>query len=115
MEEIRKIEFYKEHFVNFYLSLPADVQSKYEYVFVVIRQAERVPVKFFKKLTGTKNLFEIRVEYQSNIYRTFCCLEKDRIVVLFNSFQKKTSKTPKKEIETALELQNEYYESRNSE
>lgn len=114
MEEFREIEFYKNYFIDFYLKLPSDVQLKYEYVFVVIKQAERIPVKFFKKLTGTKSLFEIRVEYKSDIYRTFCCLEEGKVVVLFNSFHKKSSKTPKNQIEKALKLQKEYYEERNN-
>lgn len=109
MEPLRQIEFFKDHFINFYLELPAAVQKKYEHVFVVIRQAERIPIKFFKKVADTKNLFEIRVESSSNIYRTFCCLEAERVIVLFNSFQKKSMKTPKKEIEIALRLQSEYY------
>ncbi len=32
------------------------------------------------------------------------------VVVLFNGFQKKTQKTPAKEIEKAIELKKEYYE-----
>lgn len=34
------------------------------------------------------------------------------IVILFNAFQKKTQKTPKKEIETAKRLRKEYYGSK---
>jgi phage-related protein len=32
------------------------------------------------------------------------------LVVLFNAFQKKTQKTPQKEIEKALRLKREYFE-----
>ncbi len=34
------------------------------------------------------------------------------IIVLFNSFNKKTQKTPRKEIEKALKLKKEYYEAK---
>ena len=54
-------------------------------------------------------LYEIRVEYQSNIYRIFCCFDEGKLVVLFNGFQKKTQKTPKNELEKAIELMNEYF------
>jgi len=33
-------------------------------------------------------------------------------VVLFNGFQKKTQKTPKKEIDFALKLKDEYFNSK---
>ncbi len=112
MDQQRIIEFYKKYFIEFYLDLPAQVQLKYDHVFVVIKQADKIPIKFFKKLTGTKNLYEIRVESNSNIYRTFCSLEPDRIVVLFNSFQKKSNKTPKSEVKKALEIQKEYHAKR---
>jgi phage-related protein len=61
-------------------------------------------------MTGTDGLFEIRVEFQSNIYRIFCCFDEGNLVILFNGFQKKSQKTPKKEIEKALRLKDEYFE-----
>ena len=61
-------------------------------------------------MENTDGLFEIRVEYGSNIYRIFCCFDEGRIVVLFNAFQKKTQKTPQKEIDKALKLKREYFE-----
>jgi len=73
---------------------------------------DRVPEKFLKHLEGTEGLFEVRVEYQSNNYRIFCCFDEGRLVVLFNGFQKKTQKTPKKEIEKAERLMKEYFQSK---
>ena len=61
---------------------------------------------------GRIRLFEVRVEYQSNIYRIFCCFDEGRLVVLFNGFQKKTQKTPKSEIEKAERLMKEYFQSK---
>ncbi len=51
----------------------------------------------------------LRTEYNSNIYRVFFILDKGQIVVLFNGFQKKTQKTPNKEIEKALKIKEAYY------
>ena len=68
-----------------------------------------MPEKFLKHLTNTNGLYEIRIEYQSNIYPIFCCFDKGKLVVLFNAFQKKTQKTPKKEIEKAIKLMDEYF------
>ena len=64
-------------------------------------------------MTGYDGLFEIRVEFQSNVYRIFCCFDEGHLVVLFNGFQKKSQKTPKKEIEKTMRLKNEYFEQKN--
>ena len=89
------------------------LKSKIQFVFELIKQVDRVPKKFLSPITGYKGLFELRIEYQSNIFRVFCCFDADRLVVLFNGFQKKTQKTPKKEIEKAIRLKNEYFKLKN--
>ena len=106
----RKIIFHENHFLNFYQKLDVKVKSKIKYVFELIKQVDRVPVKFLSPMTGYDGLFEARIEYQSNIYRVFCCFDEGRLVVLFNGFQKKTQKTPKKEIEKAMKLKKEYFQ-----
>lgn len=63
-------------------------------------------------MAGYEGLFEVRIEYQSNIYRVFCCFDEGRLVVLFNGFQKKTQKTPKNEIDKAVRLMNEYFQNK---
>ena len=106
---IRKIDFHKDYFIKFYSKQNKKVQEKIEYVLKLIRQVERIPKKFFEHLTSTTGLYEIRVEYQSNIYRIFCFFDEGRLVILLNGFQKKTRKTPKKEIELAERLKKEYF------
>lgn len=64
-------------------------------------------------MTGTDGLFEIRIEYLSNIYRVFCCFDQGNLVVLLNGFQKKSQKTPKKDIEKALRIKKEYFNLKN--
>jgi phage-related protein len=109
----RQIIFHEEYFIDFYKNLDLGVKSKIQYVFELIKQVDRVPKKFLAPMTGYDGLFEIRVEYQSNIYRIFCCFDKGKLVVLFNGFHKKTQKTPKKEIEKAIRLKQEYFELKN--
>ncbi|WP_255501983.1 hypothetical protein [Algoriphagus sp. AK58] len=58
----------KKHEFEFYQNQDDKVKTKIQYVFELIKQVERVPEKFLKHLEGTEGLFEIRVEYQSNIY-----------------------------------------------
>ncbi len=110
---IRKIVFFESYFIEFYQKQNKKVKGKIKYVFELIEQVEQVPRKFLKHLEGTNGLYEIRIEYQSNIYRIFCCFDEGRLVVLFNGFQKKTQKTPKKEIEKAEKLMKLYFERKN--
>jgi phage-related protein len=109
----REIIFYESYFIEFYQTQDEKVKEKIKYVFELIKQVEKVPEKFLKHLTGTDGLYEIRIEYKSNIYRIFCCFDKGKLVVLFNGFQKKTQKTPKNELEKALILMNEYFHLNN--
>ena len=110
----REIIFYENHFIEFYQKQDEKVKEKIKYVLELIKQVEKVPEKFLKHLSGTNGLYEVRIEYKSNIYRIFCCFDKGKLVVLFNGFQKKTQKTPKNEIEKALILMNEYFKRKNS-
>lgn len=64
------------------------------------------PKKYFRHLESIEGLFEIRVEFKSNIYRIFCFFDEGNLVVLINSFQKKSQKTPKTEIELARKQKN---------
>ena len=112
MKSQRQIIFFERYFLDFYLEQNEKVQEKIEYVFKVIKTVQNVPAKFLDHVTGTAGLFEIRIESEGNIFRIFCCFDKGNLVVLFNGFQKKTQKTPTKEIEKAKHLMKEYYENR---
>ncbi|MBK5214038.1 MAG: type II toxin-antitoxin system RelE/ParE family toxin [Flavobacteriaceae bacterium] len=109
---VRKIIFHENHFIEFYQIQTQEVKGKIQYVFELIKQVDRVPEKFLKHLTGTSGLYEIRVEYQSNIFRIFCCFDEGKLVVLFNGFQKKTQKTPQNEIGKAEQLMKDYFENK---
>lgn len=96
--------------MKFYQEQDEGVKSKIQYVLEIIKQVDRVPDKFLKHITGTDGLFEIRIEYQSNIYRIFCCFDKSNLVILLNGFQKKSQKTPNNELKRAKELMNAYFQ-----
>lgn len=108
----RTIIFYQNYFIDFYKELNPKVKEKVKYVLELIKQVERVPEKFLAPMTGYEGLFEIRIEYQSNIFRVFCCFDQGQLIVLFNGFQKKSQKTPKTEIERAMKLKTEYFENK---
>ncbi|MGF7139522.1 type II toxin-antitoxin system RelE/ParE family toxin [Roseimarinus sediminis] len=111
----REIQFYRNYFIDFYISLDSSVQEKIEYVFKVIKTVDVIPQKFLKHIEGTEGLYEIRVKVGSDIFRFFCCFDSGRLVILFNGFQKKSQKTPKKEITKALKIKDEYFHSKKEE
>jgi phage-related protein len=81
---------------------------KAAWVMRLIRRTERPPVKFFKKLTGTA-LWEIRAECAGNAYRFLGFKDGNQLVILASGFSKKTIKTPRQEIETALNRRRDYF------
>ena len=106
---IRNIFYYKNYYLDFFEKLKPEVKKKFNWTLLLISTIERVPEKFFKHMTGTTGIYEIRVETGGNIYRVFSFFDKDQLVILVNVFQKKSKKTPKKEIELAEKLRKEYF------
>lgn len=112
MEKIREIVAYKNYFEDFLKEQPQKVQDKIFKILEAIETLERVPQNYLKHLEGTQGLYEARVQLASNIWRVFCFFDEGRLVILLNGFQKKTQKTPQKEIDKALQLMAEYYEGK---
>lgn len=115
MENKRQLIYYRNYFWDFFNAQSEKVKDKIDYVLYLIIVAERIPSKFFQQITGAEGLYEIRIEYESNIFRIFCCFDKGNLVVLFNGFQKKSMKTPGNEIEKALSIKKEYFENKKKE
>lgn len=112
---VRQVVAYSSYFKEFKKTLSKEVLCKVYQIFIYIMTLERVPVKYLKAIANTKGLFEIRVEEGGNIYRIFCCMDEGNLVILFNGFQKKTQKTPVREIERALRIMNEYFAQKKNE
>ena len=112
MEKKRQLIYFKSYYWDFFNSQTEKVKDKIDYVLYLISNTERIPKKFFESMTGYDGLFEIKIEFESNIFRIFCCFDKGNLVILFNGFQKKTQKTPKKEIEKALRIKKEYFKQK---
>ena len=53
-------------------------------------------------------LYEFRVTYGNKEFRLFFIFDGNTIVVLFNCYTKKTQKAPKREIDKAIKLKEEY-------
>ena len=112
MEKIREIIAYKSYFEDFLVQQPLKVQDKIFKILEAIETLEIIPTNYLKQITGTNGLYEARIQLGSDIWRVFCFFDKGKLVILLNGFQKKTQKTPKNEIEKALQLMKEYYENK---
>jgi phage-related protein len=115
MNRIREVIAYKDYFENFLKKQPVKVQNKIFKVIEAIETLERIPENYLKLITGTKGLYEARISLASNIWRVFCFFDKGRLVILLNGFSKKTQKTPKREIDKALRLMNDYFNEKKEE
>jgi phage-related protein len=112
MKQEREITAYKNYFWDFISTLHEKASKKVFYSLDMLKKKDRVSEKFIKSIRD--GIYELRAEYEGNIYRIFFCFDEGNIVILFNGFQKKTTKTPENEIRKAIQLKNEYYASKQS-
>ena len=104
----RRIITFGRYFGEFMEGLSAKEREKVDYGLVLLKTQDRLPTKFVKHIRD--GLYELRTEYNGNIYRVFFIFDEGNIVVLFNGFQKKTQKIPSSEITKALMIKERYYE-----
>lgn len=107
--KIREVIAFENHFEDFLKEQSIKVQDKIFKIIEAIETLERVPANYLKYMEGTDGLYEARIQLSSNIWRVFCFFDDGKLVILLNGFQKKTQKTPKREIERALKLKIKYY------
>lgn len=106
----RKITTFGTYFREFMTSLDDKAQFKINQGLLLLATQPRLSTKFVKSIRD--GLFELRTEWNGNIYRVFFIFDNGNIVVLFNGFQKKSQKTPNSEINKALKIKAEYYGSK---
>lgn len=112
MDRIRIIVAYKNYFEDFLSKQPVKVQNKIYKILEIVEFQQQIPTRYLKHIAGTDGLYETRFSLGTNIWRVFCFFDQGQLIILLNGFQKKTQKTPKKEIELAIRLKKEYYEDK---
>ena len=112
---VREIIFYKT--VNnkipieeFFDSLSDKQVEKVLWVLRLIKQLDRVPIEYLKKLENTDDIWEVRAGSGNNEFRLLGFWLKSNFIVLTNGFKKKTQKTPKSEIKLAEKRKKDYLE-----
>lgn len=109
---IRNIFYYRDYYLDFFNKQKPEVKKKFNWTLQLVATLDRVPENYFKHITGSTGLFEIRVEVGSDIFRVFSFFDKGQLVILVNGFQKKTQKTPKSEIDLAEKLKKQYFDEK---
>lgn len=111
--KVREVVEFENHFSEFLKLQNVKVQNKIFKIIEAIKTLERVPINYLKLIQGTNSLYEARIQLGSDIWRVFCFFDNGKLVILLNGFSKKTQKTPKKEIEKAIQLKQKYYDTKN--
>ena len=104
---MRKVITYGGYFEAFMETLSPEQRKKINYGLLLLKSVDRLPVKFVRYIE--EGIYELRTEFEGNIFRTFFIFDDGNLVVLFNGFQKKTQKTPRSEIEKAIRIKEDYY------
>ena len=99
--------------VEEHLDSLSDTQvTKITWVLKLIRETQNISTKYFKKLVNTDDIWEVRVRVGNNIFRLLGFIQGNELIILTNSFQKKTQKTPKKERKLAEKRKKDYLSRR---
>lgn len=114
---MREIIFYKTKsgespIENFLDTLSAKQVKKVTWVLQIIETMQIVPVQYFKKLDGTDDIWEIRIDFGGNTFRLFGFFEKGSLIILTNGFAKKSQKAPQSEINLAEQRKKDYQSRR---
>ena len=111
MAKKRELFFFKRYFRDLYASQSEKVKTKILWTLRVVEDLDQIPELYFKHLTGTEGLYEIRVQVGNDIFRIFCFFDAGNLVVVGHGFAKKTQKTPPGELAKAHKIKAEYYAS----
>ena len=79
-------------------SLTGKQAQKVVWVLQLVEDLESVPRQYLKKMVGTDDIWEVRVQVGNNIFRLLGFFDGNQLMILTNGFAKKAQKTPRREI-----------------
>lgn len=107
---MKRIIAYRHYYIEFMKGLSEAEQNKIKRALLLFETEDRIPYHYISFIRD--GLYEFRVSYGNKEFRLFFIYDGDTIVVLFNCYVKKSQKAPRREIEKALRLKEEYYHER---
>jgi len=110
---VKEVVFYrlpsgKSPVETFLDNLSSKEAQKVAWVLKLMEELDYVSTKYYKQLSNTDGIIEIRVQIGKNHFRLLGFEHKKVFVVLTNGFKKKDQKVPKSEIELAQSRRKEY-------
>jgi len=110
---MRSIIFYRtesgkcpvEEFLD---SLAGKQAKKVTWVLRLIQELDVIPKQYFKKLTNTDDIWEVRIQFGNNIFRILGFFDESKLIILNHAFVKKSQKTPKNDIKIAEQRKTDY-------
>ena len=89
-------------------SLKSDEAQKISWVLKLIEELDRVPSQYFKKLTGSEDIWECRARTKSKAMRIFGFFADGGTLMLPHGYAKKSQKTEAREIKLAEKYRKDY-------
>ena len=110
---MREILFYKtqsgaspiEDFID---DLNARQAQKVTWVLRLIEELDQIPKQYFKKLSGTDNIWEVRVKDGKEIFRLLGFWKDSKFIILVHAFKKKSQQIKKSDLKLAERRKREY-------
>lgn len=75
----------------------------------LIKELDRIPSQYFKKLTGTEEIWECRVKTKSKTIRIFGFFANGGTLVLTHGYAKKSQRTDARQIKLAENYRRDYF------
>jgi len=96
---------------NFFDSLPQKMKDKFSISFYKVKNGYKG--SWFEKLKNTDGIFEFRERGSDKFYRIFAfwdkTVEQETLIIGTHGIDKKTNKTPGKEIKKAESIKKKYF------
>jgi phage-related protein len=98
---------------NFLDSLEPKMMAKsYRTIKMLSEFGPALTLPHSKKIVGTEDLYELRIQVATNICRLFYFYYNNELYVILSGFIKKQNKTDPKEIEKALKIRRQYMDEK---
>lgn len=90
-------------------SLESKEAQKILWVLKLVEELDRIPYQYFKKLTGTEEIWECRVKTRSKAIRIFGFFVNRGTLVLTHGYAKKSQRTDAKQIKLAENYRRDFF------
>lgn len=85
--------------ISFIEKLPISAKAKTIETFELLsKYGTLLGMPYVKSVTGVRQLWELRIKSDTNIYRYFFFIKNGKIIVILHAYQKKSSGIPKNDL-----------------